>query len=90
MASHDPIAYTYEADTHCPSCARARFGVCPDGFTACAEHGALDREGNGPGAVFPWDEWCDASADGRQTLACGTCRGVIEEHEHSGTGLAQC
>lgn len=25
--SCDPVAYTYEADAHCPTCAEARFGL---------------------------------------------------------------
>lgn len=24
--SHDPVAYTFEADVHCPECTKARFG----------------------------------------------------------------
>jgi len=28
MSHLDPIAYTYEADYHCPSCTEVRFGRC--------------------------------------------------------------
>ena len=34
MGTHDPIAYTYEADTHCPACAEQRFGRSARGFIA--------------------------------------------------------
>lgn len=76
---HDPIAYTYEADTHCPGCALQRFG-------RCAEHGQIaccvsDSEGNEPGAVAPWDEWHPATRC--EFLVCGTCGEIIEE-SHSG------
>lgn len=85
---HDPIAYTYDADTHCPSCAEARFGRCKDGWIACADThdwrpGARDSEGNTVGVIAPWDEWCNPDDPTTAILACGTCRGVIEEHEHS-------
>ena len=81
----DPIAYTYEADTHCPACAEERFGRCADGWIACGACGASDSESNEPGAVSPWDEWCEPSDPGRQVLACGTCHGIIEEHDHDGS-----
>lgn len=85
--SADPIAYTYDADTHCPNCAEARFGRCKDGFIACPDThdwrpGPLDSEGNPVGAIFSWDEWCEPSEAGMQYLACGTCRGVITECDH--------
>ncbi len=59
MGKYDPIAYTYEADIHCPDCAEARFGRGPDGFIAslAAPTLPIDREGNLVGAVAPWDEW---------------------------------
>ena len=88
MSTHDPIAYTYEADTHCPSCTEARFGRCACGFIACPggslkcsdpELQAIDREGNLVGAILPWDEWYDTSEPGQKLLVCGTCGGVIEE-----------
>lgn len=84
MSSHDPIAYTYEADTHCPACSEARFGRGEFGLIAIDEHGdpSLDREGNPVGVIAPWDEWCDMYEPGRQVLSCGTCLGIIKEHEH--------
>ena len=78
---HDPIAYTYEADHHCPGCAEARFGRTDDGFIAGEnEDGsvATDTEGNPVGVIAPWDEWEQGTGE-TETLACGTCHGVIEE-----------
>jgi len=75
MGSHDPIAYTYDADTHCPDCAFKRFGRDDNGFVP---ESATDNEGNGVGAYAPWDEWWDPSQDGDQVLACSTCGGVID------------
>lgn len=72
-----PIAYTYEADTHCPDCAVARFGREP-GYPWPPED-ARDSEGNPVGAIAPWDDWCDAE-DGPCTLACGTCGWIIATH----------
>lgn len=63
---HNPIAYTYEADWHCPTCTAERFGnPIPDDAT--------DSEGNEIGAVFSWDEWWEPTIDERQTLNCGDC-----------------
>lgn len=75
-----PIAYTYEADTHCPECAEARFGTCEEhGQTACC---VTDSEGNEPGAVFSWTEWQHGEPEhARETLACGTCHSIIDETE---------
>lgn len=80
--AHDPIAYTYDADVHCPGCAKARFGVCSDGWIGCCD--ATDSEGNHVGVIAPWDEWCDP-IDGEpvHTLACGTCYGVISSHDNT-------
>lgn len=75
--SHDPIAYTYEADHHCPDCAFKRFGRDEHGFVP---EDATDGEGNPVGAVAPWDEW-QSFEGGPETLACGTCGAVIEEYE---------
>ena len=58
MSYPDPIAYT-EADYHCPDCAEARFGRCPDdGFIACPDDPLgtahfTDFEGNPVGVVAP-------------------------------------
>lgn len=64
----DPIAYTYEADVHCPGCAVRRFGHDENGFVP---EDAVDGEGNPVGAVAPWDERDPAGA------YCGTCHGEI-------------
>jgi hypothetical protein len=77
---HDPVAYTYEADYHCPACAIDRFGREP--ARPWVREDATDREGNPVGAVFSWNEWCEPSEPGQQVPTCGTCLGVIEEHDH--------
>jgi hypothetical protein len=71
MSGHDPIAYGYEADWHCPECTAARFGPACEGD---------DAEGNPVSALFPWDEWIEPDETGRQTLACGTCGAIIAEY----------
>ncbi len=77
MTGHlDPIAYTYDADYHCPGCAFARFGQDENGFVP---EDATDDEGNPVGAVAPWDEWWEPSEKGPQSLVCGTCLGVVTE-----------
>lgn len=76
----DPIAYTYEADYHCPGCAEARFGRGPDGFIAGQnEDGSYpeDGEGNPVGIVAPWDEWQHFTGYA-ETLSCGDCGGEID------------
>ena len=78
MTGHlDPIAYTYEADYHCPACAFARFGRDSHGFVP---EGAEDDGGNPVGAVAPWDEWFSVGY-GPQVLVCGDCGGVLDEYE---------
>jgi hypothetical protein len=74
MGHLDPIAYTYEADYHCPPCAKERFGEDELGFVPS---GAEDDEGNPIGAVASWDEWYDVSKDECEILVCGTCRDII-------------
>lgn len=70
---HDPIAYTYDADTHCPGCATARFGEDESGNVP---DDAYDNGGNAVGAIFSWTEWWQI--DGKcETLVCGTCGGEI-------------
>lgn len=71
------LAYTYEADYHCPSCATERFGLDEHGFVPVD---ALDAEGNPIGALAPWEEWQQYDG-GREILACGTCGDVIDEYE---------
>jgi hypothetical protein len=72
----NPIAYTYDADVHCPDCAKSRFGRCTlDGDIACTGISCgcenEDSEGNPPGAVFGWDEF-DTNG-----LYCGDCGSEI-------------
>jgi len=74
--AHDPIAYTYEADYHCPDCAEKRFGRGEDGWIA---QDAEDNEGNPVGVVAPWDEWQQGD-QAVEILRCGTCERVIEEY----------
>jgi len=70
------IAYTYEADVHCPECARERFGTADASFTNnkgwIDEHGisdaSIDGEGNPIHPVFDIDE----DPDGAFTH-CGDC-----------------
>jgi hypothetical protein len=79
MSHLDPIAYTYEADYHCPSCAFARFGEDEHGFVP---EDAEDYEGNGVGALAPWEEWYSNDVyEGNDSaiLVCGTCSFVIKE-----------
>lgn len=74
---YDPIAYVYDADYHCESCAEKAFGR--------DEHGDItgtDSEGNEVSVIAPWDEWCANDLyEGNETatLACGTCGEIIEE-----------
>lgn len=85
MSSHDPIAYTYDADTHCPPCAELRFGRTPDGFIAGEDADGrpqYDAWDSPVGAIAPWEEWCEPSEVGVVTLSCGTCGGIIEQHRH--------
>lgn len=75
---HEPIAYTFDADYHCPDCTLKRFGRDADGWIA---GDAEDSEANPVHAVAPWDEWWDPTVDVTQTLTCGTCHGVIDTME---------
>lgn len=79
---HDPIAYTYEADHHCPACTFKRFGADKDGWIGMENDGfpSLDGERNPVGVLFPWDEWIAFTGE-RETLACGTCLAVIDTYE---------
>ncbi len=72
-----PIAYTYDADYHCPGCTAERFGTDEEGWIV--EY-AEDSEGNRVGAVAPWDEWTEPSEPAPQFLVCGSCLGVIETY----------
>ena len=75
----DPIAYTYEADYHCPDCAFKRFGRDDNGFVP---EDAKDSEGNPVGAVSPWEEWYDNDlyeGNSYAVLGCSDCGEIIEE-----------
>lgn len=76
MPYPDPIAYTYEAGTHCEGCALERFGRDENGDIT-----GTDNEGNEVGVIAPWDEWINPDEEGKQTLSCGTCGGLIEEYD---------
>lgn len=78
MSHLDPIAYTYEADYHCPDCTEEAFGRNEGGFIA---EDAEDGEGNPVGAVFCWDEWWEPSIEEPQSLVCGDCLTVIDTVE---------
>ena len=84
------IAYTYEADFHCPACARkaCALGELDPGDTVRGydEHeipfDQTDREGNRVHPVFSLDELpCDLSveAGGYTPVTCGDCRAIIKE-----------
>jgi hypothetical protein len=77
---HDPIAYIYEADHHCPECAEKRFGRDADGWIA---GGAIDGEGNPVGVLAPWDEWQQFDGE-NETLGCSDCGTVIDTYEPEG------
>lgn len=80
MSDYDPIAYTYDADYHCPGCAESRFGRDPVyGSIAITSAGVpcLDSEGNEVGAVAPWNEWWEPLEPLPQVLSCGTCLSEI-------------
>ena len=77
------LAYTYDADTHCPPCAIARYGLEPG--RSWPRDDARDSEGNPVGAIFDFDEWCEPSEPGTHTLLCGTCHGAITTCRHECT-----
>jgi len=75
----DPIAYTYDADYHCPDCTRARFGT--DENHPWPPETAQDSEGNPLGAVAPWDEWYDFGYIAVQVLSCSDCGRELDRYE---------
>jgi hypothetical protein len=77
MNATDVIAYTYEADYHCPDCAIERFGQ-QEG-RSWAREDATDNEGNGVHPVFASDEWWNPG-EGNQTLACTDCGRELDYH----------
>lgn len=84
------IAYAYEADIHCPSCARARFGVNPDSDSYTPSESdsnyipfnVKDNEGNTIHPVFSTDETpADIKPEnGGYDLCCGDCFVMIREN----------
>ena len=70
------IGYAYEADHHCPDCARERFGE------AGLEHGADDNDGNPVAAMFEGEE-VDAP------MHCGSCGVFMPGHRLTDEGEAQ-
>lgn len=78
---HDPIAYVYEADHHCPDCTYARFGADDDGWIAMKDgEPCVDGEGNPVGALAPWDEWQCFDGE-REVLGCSDCGCEIDSYE---------
>lgn len=61
MHATDIVAWAYDADLHCPDCARAA-GMTKDG--------AADSEWNAPTPLF-------ASDEGWQNRHCGTCNAEL-------------
>lgn len=83
------IAYTYEANYHCPDCTRDRFivrGAVSD--ESGVPFGAKDREGNTLHPVFSIDETpADLRPeDGGHTLVCYDCGLIISKNRHEGDG----
>lgn len=76
------IAYTYEADYHCPECAKQRFGTNPQADND--EHGLdpniCDIEGNPIHPVFSTDEteYRDEDTGIMRKHHCGDCETVIQ------------
>jgi hypothetical protein len=85
MSVQYPIAYTYDADTHCPDCTAARFGR--EFSYPWPPEDARDSEGNPVGSVAPWDEWCNGEDGPLCILTCGTCREIIDSHTHGAVAL---
>jgi hypothetical protein len=63
MKAHDIVAWTYDADIHCPHCAR---------LAGMTKEGVEDSQGNEPHPVFACDEgWSDD--------VCGDCGEPIDD-----------
>lgn len=71
-----PVAYTYDADYHCPACAISRFGSDDHGHVI---EDATDSESNPVGVVAPWDEWHQGTGE-CETLACSDCHAILDEY----------
>jgi hypothetical protein len=74
------IAYSYDADHHCEACALARFGLDAGAAHELDNPALVDGEGNPIGAVFSDSEWWSGEP-ARETLTCGDCHAVIDEHD---------
>jgi hypothetical protein len=74
VGTYDPIAYTYDADYHCPACTEERFGRSERGFIA---EDSEDSEGNPVGILSPWDEWWQETSE-CDVLGCSDCHGTID------------
>jgi hypothetical protein len=80
-----PDAYAYEADLHCPDCARERFGADAEGFIGIGPDGdpCTDSEGNPVGAIAPWD-WDRDEYSIEHGEHCGTCgREILAPENHA-------
>lgn len=75
MKAWEIIAWTYEADIHCPDCARKRFGDAIDNGSDADHDGPppTDNEGNEVHPMFASDE------TDPQGETCGTCGAEISE-----------
>lgn len=73
---HRPVAYTYQADYHCPDCTFKAHGQDDHGYPP---EDAEDAEGNPIGAVAPWDEWWWQS-DEPEALYCADCGASLATH----------
>jgi hypothetical protein len=87
------IAYTWQADTHCPGCTRTASrrhpGTVKRRRTNYDEHGVWDGFPCHP--VFETDETCAQLpiSDGGGDLACGSCLTVITKHYDSNEDNSQ-
>lgn len=83
MRSYDIVAYTYQADVHCPECIAQMFGgsILDSAETMldrAAESAGIDRydESSYDSDDFPKVVFCDQV---ESTEYCGTCHAVILE-----------
>lgn len=73
MSYHEPEAYTYEADIHCPTCAEAAHGRGPNGWIA--------EDADEVRVLAYADEAIDPDHDyaqGPAIVGCGTCGVVLD------------
>lgn len=77
------VAWTYEADIHCPDCAEGRWGE--QGLRqALGDKGLEDREGNLVRPVYGWD------SDDYITESCGDCHEPFDDAWRPGSFQRQC